>query len=91
MNKFGKLAVLAACVTPGLAMAQINIGHVLGSSEADIRSALEAQGYTISEVETEQDEIEIYAFLNGKKYEIEVSPETGAVIEIELADDEDDS
>ncbi len=91
MNKFGKLAVLAACVTPGLAMAQINVGHVLGSSEADIRSALEAKGYTISEVEAEQDEIEIYASLDGEAYEIEVSPETGAVTKVELDDDEDDS
>ncbi|NOD64633.1 MULTISPECIES: PepSY domain-containing protein [unclassified Ruegeria] len=91
MNKIGKLAVLAAFVTPGLALAQINVNDVLGSSEGAIRAALEAKGYSITKFEVEEDEIEVYASLDGKTYEIEVSPETGAVLEIELEDDEDDS
>ncbi|MFD1156684.1 PepSY domain-containing protein [Roseovarius aestuarii] len=93
MIKYAKPALLAGLLIPGIAFAQINKGDALGSSEAAILSALEAQGYTITGIETEGGEIEVDAMLDGTAYEIEVSAETGMVIEIELGDDDgsDDS
>ncbi|WP_162946725.1 PepSY domain-containing protein [Ruegeria sp. EL01] len=90
MNSFGKWATLAAISIPGLATAQINVGDALGSTEESIRSALEAQGYAISDVETEGGEIEVQASLDGKDYEIEVSIETGQIVEIEEENDTDE-
>lgn len=90
MMKYGKTVLLAGLIIPGAVFAQINEGDALGVTEADIRTALEAQGYAITEVEQEGDEIEVEAMLNGTAYEIEVSVETGMVLEVEL-DDEDDS
>ncbi|SLN54911.1 hypothetical protein ROA7450_02824 [Roseovarius albus] len=90
MMKHGKTVLLASLLIPGVALAQINEGDALGTTEADITAALESQGYAITEIETEDGEIEVEAMLGGKAYEIEISAETGNVLEIEL-DDEDDS
>ncbi|MBW4709766.1 PepSY domain-containing protein [Roseobacter sp. YSTF-M11] len=90
MMKYGKVTLLAGLIVPGAVFAQIGVGDALGASEADVRAALKAQGYVITEVELEDGEIEVEATRDGKAYEIEVSAETGIVLEIEL-DDEDDS
>jgi hypothetical protein len=84
-----KFTLLAALIVPGIAAAQINVGDTVGTSEAMIITALEAQGYVISETEIEDDEIEIEAMLDGQAIEIEISPETGIVLEVSLDDDED--
>lgn len=91
MTKFGKLALVAGLLLPVTAMAQVNLGDNLGSSEAAIRTALEAQGYAVLEIEREGGEIEVEAILNGQEYEIEISAETGLILEIELEDDSEDS
>ncbi len=44
MMKYAKPALLAGLLIPGIAFAQINKGDALGSSEAAILSALEAEG-----------------------------------------------
>ena len=90
MIKLNKTTLLTTLIFPGLALAQVNVGDALGTSELDIRSALEAQGYVIAEFEIEDDEIEVEATLDSVAYEIEVSPEDGTVLEIEM-DDEDES
>ena len=90
MIKLNKTTLLAALIFPGLALAQVNVGDAVGTSEMDIRSALEAKGYVIAEFEIEDDEIEVEATLDGVAYEIEVSPEDGTVLEVEM-DDEDES
>ena len=88
MTKLGKTAFLAGIILPGMALAQISEGDMLGKTEADIRSALETQGYTVTEFEIEDGEIEVEAMADGQAYEFEVSPETGMVLEIELEDDD---
>ncbi|WP_298919006.1 PepSY domain-containing protein [uncultured Roseobacter sp.] len=88
MIKNGKMVLLAGLLLPGMALANISVGDALGKSDAAVRAALEAKGYAISEIELDKDEIEVEAMLDGKTYEIEVSPETGLILEIEL-DDED--
>ena len=65
------------------------IGAVLGTTEADVRSALEAKGFTVAEVELEDDEIEAEVSLNGKTYEIEVDAKSGAITETELEEADD--
>ncbi len=90
MMKVRNLILTAGLVIPGAAFAQMNVGDVLGSTEAEILSAVEAQGYVVNEIEIEDGDIEVEAVLDGKTYEIEVSSKSGMVLEIEL-DDEDDS
>lgn len=90
MIKHGKLLLLSGLLIPGIAMAQINAGDTLSTTEDAIRAELESQGYVISEIEYEDDEIEVEATLNGQAYEIDINPETGAVLEVELEDDESD-
>lgn len=69
--------------------AAIMAGDVIGTDEAQIRSALESNGYIVNEIEREDDEIEVEAHLDGQEFEIELSATTGTVLEIELEDDED--
>lgn len=89
MNTFAKSALLAALLVPGAAFAGLEIGQTVGTQEADIRAALTNMGYVVQEIEVEDDEIEAEVTLDGVAYEIELAVDTGAVIEIELEDDED--
>ncbi|WP_419909119.1 PepSY domain-containing protein [Hoeflea sp.] len=91
MMKLSKATLLAGLVIPGLAFAQVAPGDKLGTAEADIRAKLEAHGYTITEFEVEDGEIEVEATLNGVAYEIEVSSQDGNVVEIALEDEDEDS
>jgi hypothetical protein len=83
-----KAGLLVACIVavsaPGIAAA-LSAGDTVGIVEADIRAALEAEGYNVGDIA-----IEVEATRDGKEYEIEVSLETGQVLEIELEDDDDD-
>lgn len=65
------------------------MGDQLGTSETAIQAALEAQGFTITEIETEDGEIEVEARSGGQSFEFEVSPETGLVLAAYKEDDED--
>lgn len=76
-------------VAPSLAFATMTVGDKLGTNEADIKAALEAQGYTVEEIEAKDGEFEAEVLLGGTPYEIEVSAKTGEIIEIELDDDDD--
>lgn len=90
MNFFQKPVILAALICPTLAFAQIGTGDVAGTDEAQILAFLEADGYTIMEVETEGSELEVEAMLDGVLFEIEVDLETGQIAEIEVEDDNSD-
>lgn len=83
------VAALAAVAVAAPAAA-LEIGDVLGVDAAAVRSALEAQGYVIEEIETDDDEIEVDAMLDGVEWEIEVSAADGSVLEIEREDSEQD-
>ena len=90
MNTLLKTTLIAAAViAPTWVMASMNAGDVAGKSEAEIRSSLESAGYQIKKFETEDDEFEVYAELDGKLYELEISANTGEITEIELEDDEE--
>ena len=94
MNLFQKPVILAALLFPTVAFAQIGVGDVAGTNEAQILAFLEANGYTIQDVETDRSELEVEVMLDGIAYEIEIDLATGQITEIEAGhedgDDDDD-
>ncbi|MBO6637404.1 MAG: PepSY domain-containing protein [Roseitalea sp.] len=71
----------------------IAVGDTIGIDEAAIGARLSELGYTMTEVETDEDgylEVELTA--GGAPFELEIDAATGAVLEIEAedADDEDE-
>jgi len=91
MTKFTKSAVLTALLIPAAALAQLDVGQQLGSTEADVRAALTGMGYEVQEIEIEGNEIEAEVMLDGVELEIEVAMDTGLITEIETEDDDDHS
>lgn len=94
MTTLTKSIFTASLLIPGAAFATVNLGDVLGTTEAAVTASLEAAGYQVLEIETEDGEIEADAELDGALFEFEVADDTGAVVEIEREDednaDEDD-
>lgn len=88
-----KPALLAAAIglasLPAVSAIALGAGETVGTSETEIRAALEAAGYEVGEIEFEKNEIEVEARRDAVNYEIEVSPETGVILEIEEDDDDD--
>ncbi|WP_171097907.1 PepSY domain-containing protein [Ruegeria sp. HKCCD7255] len=82
------LAGLIAAV-PALALANVGLGDKLGTDEAEIRAALEAQGYVIEEIELEDGEIEVELSKDGVETELVLSETEGVVTAIELEQDDD--
>ena len=80
------LAASSAVILPAAAWAALSTGDVIGTAEEDIRAALTADGYEVHEIEVEDDEIEVEASRDGQLYEIELSADTGTILEIELED-----
>ena len=89
LKKFSAIAAVAI-LYPTYALAELAVGDVVGTTEAEIRASMEGAGYAVSAVEIEADEVEIEASLNGQEYEIDVSPADGTVAEIEMAEADDD-
>lgn len=79
---------LVGFALPSLALAAVSVGDQLGTTEQGIRTALTTQGYEITQFETEDGEIEVDALFEGQMLELEISPDTGLVIEIEAEDDD---
>jgi spore cortex formation protein SpoVR/YcgB (stage V sporulation) len=82
--------IFSTLAAPTLAFAGLSLGDQLGTEEAKILAALEAEGYVIQETEAEEGEFEVEALLDGVLYEIEIDLNTGEVVEVELEDDDDD-
>ncbi len=82
MIKHGTLALIATLLIPATAFAQVSVGSNLGTSETAIRAALQAQGYSVSEVDIETGEIEVDVEIDGQMYDVEISPETGLVLAV---------
>lgn len=83
--------LVAAFVVGGMAaaIAAVTLGDQLGTSEEDIRAALTAKGYTVTEFETEDGELEAEVTLDGQEMEIVIDTTSGLVLEMELEDDAD--
>ena len=81
-------AGLAAALTlsAGAALAAVSEGDYAGKTADEITKSLEAQGYKVRKIETEDGYLEAYAMRDGQRFEIYVDPETGKVVEIEEDD-----
>ena len=75
---------------PLAAFANLAVGNSLGTTEAEVVAALEAEGYEIIEVEVEDGEIEVEYMVDGQLFEVEVDASTGMIAELELEDEDDD-
>ena len=80
---------LASASVLGTAALALSAGDQLGTTEAEIRDMLVAQGYTVDEIEAEDGGFEVEVMRDGTAFEIEVAA-SGEITEIELEDDEDD-
>ena len=80
---------IALLLGTGAALASFNVGDSLGTTEADIRAALEAKGAVVEEIETEDNLVEAEIVLDGVEMEIAVDLSSGAIAEIETDDDDD--
>lgn len=80
---------LTAAILPASAFA-ITIGQSLGTDEAAIRNALEAEGYTVLDFENDDGELEFEVQFGSERFELEVDSATGLVSELESDDDDDD-
>ncbi|WP_170762830.1 PepSY domain-containing protein [Ruegeria lacuscaerulensis] len=90
METFKMLTLTGLIVTaPALAFANVGLGDKLGTSEAEIRSALEAQGYQIEEIEFEDGEIEVELSKDGVETELVLTETDGVVTAIEIEEDDD--
>ncbi len=82
-------AVAGLALSATATLAALNTGDTLPTAEADLRSALEAQGYTVMSIEIEGDEIEVEATSTAGPVEFELSAATGVISEIETGEDAD--
>ncbi|WP_170349794.1 MULTISPECIES: PepSY domain-containing protein [Ruegeria] len=90
METFKMLTLTGLIVTaPALALANVGLGDKLGTSEAEIRSTLEAQGYQIEEIEFEDGEIEVELSKDGVETELVLTETDGEVTAIEIEKDDD--
>ena len=80
-------AALAALLALGTGAAlAINPGDTAGKTQDEIRATLEADGYEVRKIETDDGQLEAYAVKDGKRYEIYVDPADGKVTRIKEDD-----
>jgi Peptidase propeptide and YPEB domain len=91
MNTFTPLALTALILgAPTLAAAQVAPGDQLGTSDAEIRAAIESAGYTLDEIAREEGVIELALQRNGVETEMILAAADGAVLKLENEDDDQD-
>lgn len=85
------LASLSALVlVPAVAFAVPIVGQTVGTTVEEITSNLHNAGYEVREIEADDDELEAVILADGQLMELEISPDTGMITEIEMEDDDDD-
>lgn len=77
------LSATGLIASMGAALAAVSVGDRLGTTEADIRAALSAQGYVVEEIETENGELEAEVTLDGQELDVVVDAQSGLVLEVE--------
>jgi len=88
-KKFIPGLFIAAALLATPAIATLSVGEKLGANEEAIKTKLEAQGYVVMEIEKEDNMLEVEVTLNGKEFELEVDPKSGAIIKIEEEEKDD--
>lgn len=85
------LAALAAlALIPAAALAAPMVGDTVGTTPEDVTTNLQNAGYEVREIEVDDDELEAVILADGQLLELEISPDTGMITEIELEDGDDD-
>lgn len=90
---FARICLVSTLVAaPLAAVAAVQMGDVLGSTEEQIQAAMEQSGYQVEEIETEDSMIKVEIMVEGVEREILVDPATGAVVamEYESPEEQDD-
>ncbi|MEQ8657685.1 MAG: PepSY domain-containing protein [Hyphomicrobiales bacterium] len=89
-----KKALLAASagvlIAPVVALAAPTVGDTVGTSLEEVMNNLTDAGYEVREIEAEDDELEAVVLANGQLLELEISPETGMILSVELEEDDDE-
>ncbi|MFX4222725.1 MAG: PepSY domain-containing protein [Thalassobaculum sp.] len=80
------LALAASLLATAAFAADLTLGTVLGTTPDQINAALADAGYTVRKHEREHGYIEVKASREGRRYEIKIDGQTGAITAIELDD-----
>ena len=72
---------LALFAAPAFAQ-EVAPGDQLGTEIGAISAALSGRGYEVRKTEREDGKVEVYAVREGRRFEIYVDVETGAVIRV---------
>lgn len=83
------LSATGLIASMGVALAAVSLGDNLGTTEADIRSALTSQGYTVEEFETEDGKLEAEVMKDGQEMEVVIDAKSGLVLELEQEDEDE--
>ena len=88
-EKTQKIIAGVATLMASAAIAYTNTGIVIPAQASEIAKQLEAEGWSIVEVEVEDGEVEIEAEKGDMEREVVVSLDTGEVLEDETEQDDD--
>jgi hypothetical protein len=89
MNTFIPLALAALILgAPTLATAQVALGDKLGTTDAEIRVAIENAGYSLNEIAREEGVVELAIQRNGVENEMILAAVDGAVLKLENEEDD---
>ena len=84
------IPLFASLLAAAPVFANVSVGDRLGTDDAQILTALEAQGYQVEEIEREDGEIEAEVMKDGVEYELTLAQDTGEILEIETDSDDGD-
>jgi hypothetical protein len=89
MTKTLVSSLSALVLVPAAAFAVPAVGDTVGTTAEEITNNLQAAGYEVREIELDDDELEALIVADAQLFELEVSPQTGLITEVELEDDDD--
>ncbi|RVT82837.1 PepSY domain-containing protein [Rhodobacteraceae bacterium CCMM004] len=81
--------VLLAALIPVGAIAAVTQGTALPVDLDEMRAALATEGYTVTEIEVEDGEIEVEALFDGTEVELTLAAD-GTVLGVETEEEDDD-
>ncbi len=82
MMKLAPCALALTLVASPVIAQEVAPGDQIGTEIGAIASALSERGYEVRKTEREDGKVEVYAVREGRRFEIYVDPETGAVTRV---------
>ncbi|MEO0383314.1 MAG: PepSY domain-containing protein [Pseudomonadota bacterium] len=77
-------------IAPVVALAAPTVSDAVGTNLEEVMNNLANAGYEVREIEAENDELEAVVLTDGQLLELEISPETGMILSVELEEDDDE-